>query len=69
MIFNEIMKTLLSFSLKRDIVYLKHVHYLLYNLTRKPVVTGRKEILFFSIFSSQFLWYQKISVTTEDNIM
>ena len=34
--------------------------------TRKPVVTGRKVILFVSIFGSQFLSHQQISVTTED---
>ena len=38
----------------------------LYNFTRKPVVTGKKVILFVSIFWSQFLSHQKISVTTED---
>ena len=37
-----------------------------YNKTRKPVVTGRKFILFFSIFGSQVLSHQKISVTTKD---
>ena len=34
--------------------------------TRKPVVTGKKVIVFLSIFSSQFLSHQKISVTTKD---
>ena len=34
--------------------------------TRKPLITGRKVILFVIIFGSQFLWHQKISVTTED---
>ena len=33
---------------------------------RKPLVTGRKVILFVSIFGSQFLSHQKISVTTKD---
>ena len=38
----------------------------IYIETRKPVVTGRKVILFLSIFGSQFLSHQKISVTTKD---
>ena len=40
---------------------------LFYINTRKPVVTGKKVILFLSIFySSQFLSHQKTSVTTKD---
>ena len=35
-------------------------------ILENPVVTGRKVILFLSIFVSQFLSHQKISVTTED---
>ena len=39
-----------------------------YNDTRKPVVTGRKVIVFYLslVVSFEFLLHQKISVTTKD---